>query len=91
MKFLGDTLNFCDFIQVFVFPPNHHLNCLIIISLYIFIDQSFIALIHCNLYFFEKRKRMIQCMVNKITEKNQSAAGAGGLGIIRGNKVEESE
>ena len=24
-------------------------------------------------------------------EKNQSAAGAGGLGIIRGNKIEESE
>ena len=33
---------------------------------------------------------MIQCMVNKITEKNESAAGAGGLGIIRGIKVGES-
>ena len=26
VKFQGDTLNFCDFIQVFVFTPNHHLN-----------------------------------------------------------------
>ena len=26
MKFQGDMLNFCDFIQVFVFTPNHHLN-----------------------------------------------------------------
>ena len=26
MKFQGDVLNFCDFIQVFVFTPNHHLN-----------------------------------------------------------------
>ena len=26
VKFQGDMLNFCDFIQVFVFTPNHHLN-----------------------------------------------------------------
>ena len=26
VKFQGDRLNFCDFIQVFVFTPNHHLN-----------------------------------------------------------------
>ena len=26
MKFQGDILNFCDFIQVFVFTSNHHLN-----------------------------------------------------------------
>ena len=26
VKFQGDTLNFCDFIQVFVFTPNHHLR-----------------------------------------------------------------
>ena len=26
VKFQGDTLNFCDFIQVFVFTPNHHLK-----------------------------------------------------------------
>ena len=30
MKFQGDMLNFCDFIQVFVFTRNHHLKyCLI--------------------------------------------------------------
>ena len=26
VKFQGDMLNFCDFIQVFVFTPNHHLK-----------------------------------------------------------------
>ena len=26
VKFQGDILNFCDFIQVFVFTRNHHLN-----------------------------------------------------------------
>ena len=26
MKCQGDMLNFCDFIQVFVFTRNHHLN-----------------------------------------------------------------
>ena len=26
VKFQGDTLNFYDFIQVFVFTRNHHLN-----------------------------------------------------------------
>ena len=25
-KFQGDMLNYCDFIQVFVFTTNHHLN-----------------------------------------------------------------
>ena len=27
VKFQGDLLNFCDFIQVFVFTRNHHLKC----------------------------------------------------------------
>ena len=26
VKFQGDTLNFCDFIQIVVFTTNHHLN-----------------------------------------------------------------
>ena len=26
IKFQGEPLNFCDFIQVFVFTTNHHLN-----------------------------------------------------------------
>ena len=26
MKFQKDMLNFCDFIQVYVFTTNHHLN-----------------------------------------------------------------
>ena len=30
VTFQGDMLNFCDFIQVFVFTPNHHLNDIIL-------------------------------------------------------------
>ena len=26
VKFQGDMLNFCDFIQVFIFTKNHHLK-----------------------------------------------------------------
>ena len=26
VKFQGDMLNFCDFIQIFVFTTNHHLK-----------------------------------------------------------------
>ena len=29
VKFQGDMLNFCDFIQVFVFTRNHHLKVVI--------------------------------------------------------------
>ena len=29
VKFQGDMLDFCDFIQVFVFTPNHHLKVVI--------------------------------------------------------------
>ena len=29
VKFQGDMLNFCDFIQVFVFTRNHHLKFLL--------------------------------------------------------------
>ena len=31
VKFQGDMLNFCDFIQVYVFSTNHHLKCSIIL------------------------------------------------------------
>ena len=37
MKFQGDILNFCDFIQVFVFTTNHHLKFYIIRFRYYFI------------------------------------------------------
>ena len=33
VKFQGDMLNFCDFIQVFVFTKNHHLKVVIITNL----------------------------------------------------------
>ena len=29
VKFQGDMLNYCDFIQVFVFTTNHHLKVVI--------------------------------------------------------------
>ena len=39
VKFQGDMLNFYDFIQVFVFTTNHHLNKLITGSTcYVFYD-----------------------------------------------------
>ena len=41
-KFQGDVLNFCDFIQVFVFTTNHHLNN----SLVIF--RTITLLVHYN-------------------------------------------
>ena len=34
VKFQGDMLNFCDFIQVFVFTKNHHLKALLFRLLY---------------------------------------------------------
>ena len=33
VKFQGDMLKFCDFIQVFVFTTNHHLNCILLITI----------------------------------------------------------
>ena len=33
VKFLGHLLNFCDFIQVYVFSTNHHLKVVIITDL----------------------------------------------------------
>ena len=35
VKFQGDMLNFCDFIQVFVFTRNHHLNQKIVFRIFI--------------------------------------------------------
>ena len=32
VNFQGDMLNFCDFIQVFVFTTNHHLECCVLNS-----------------------------------------------------------
>ena len=36
VKFQGDILNFCDFIQVFVFTSNHHLKK--VVNILIFTD-----------------------------------------------------
>ena len=41
VKFQGDMLNFYDFIQVFVFTTNHHLNSIYIYSVDIDPGKSF--------------------------------------------------
>ena len=35
VKFQGDKLNFCDFIQVFVFTKNHHLKDMLRLHTYV--------------------------------------------------------
>ena len=47
VKFQGDMLNFCDFIQVFVFTRNHHLNLIctppiLLITTVIDVQQTYI-------------------------------------------------
>ena len=53
VKFQGDTLIFCDFIQVFVFTRNHHLKPELFLSqinLYTFSDTFFLErVLHINL------------------------------------------
>ena len=51
VKFQGDMLNFCDFIQVFVFTRNHHLN-----SFGKFADENFVD---CFLVVKELMERFI--------------------------------
>ena len=36
VKFQGDMLNFCDFIQIFLFTTNHHLTYTVYILYYIY-------------------------------------------------------
>ena len=58
IKFQGDMLNFCDFIQVYVFTTNHHLKVVIITNLgqrqnqhkMLKIQQIFPKLYRCLLY-----------------------------------------
>ena len=50
VKFQGDMLNFCDFIQVFVFTRNHHLNVLIVYwEIYIKVN-GYTVMFFCHLY-----------------------------------------
>ena len=39
VKFQGDMLNFCDFIQVFVFTTNHHLNIKILFAILLHMED----------------------------------------------------
>ena len=48
MKFQGDILNFYDFIQVFVFTTNHHLNFIVFIG--ILIGLSIIGVMFCSAF-----------------------------------------
>ena len=58
VKFQGDMLNFCDFIQVFVFTRNHHLNK----SKYIIISILFYFIYFFNLIFlFTFLRRQYYC------------------------------
>ena len=55
VKFQGDMLNFCDFIQVFVFTPNHHLNYVVIVPvLMISVDDFAAAHLVCSPAFFSQ-------------------------------------
>ena len=53
MKFQGDMLNFCDFIQVYVFTTNRHLNSL---------SPSIRMLIHKD----ESHKGVLQIFLSRI-------------------------
>ena len=44
MKFQGDMLIFCDFIQVFVFTRNHHLNNVDVIEFVYKEDQALMVI-----------------------------------------------
>ena len=55
VKFQGDMLNFCDFIQVFVFTRNHHLNRMALAGSVDFLNLSRNSLkkvlLYSNFYF----------------------------------------
>ena len=53
VKFQGDVLNFCDFIQVFVFTRNHHLN-------------GFSVAVCCILVIYQKKLSMPRMTLNDI-------------------------
>ena len=60
VKFQGDVLNFCDFIQVFVFTTYHHLKCFmtLLLNTLIFFDEKMREASHIfsakNIGIFEK-------------------------------------
>ena len=58
VKFQGDMLNFCDFIQVYVFSSNHHLNLFPVRSK------------ERKLRFFIIKQKDKNCQINQIMLKN---------------------
>ena len=58
VKFQGDMLNFCDFIQVFVFTRNHHLKYVAIIILESVIDIIWITDVCDMLWYFVMVQRI---------------------------------
>ena len=49
VKFQGDTLIFCDFIKVFVFNTDHHLNVL----LFCYVSQKHFSLTRHTRFIFQ--------------------------------------
>ena len=54
VKFQGDMLNFCDFIQVFVFTRNHHLKDDLPYLLHGFRNKYFDEIPLGNMLYFHK-------------------------------------
>ena len=63
VKFQGDMLNFCDFIQVFVFTRNHHLN----------------GLTKCNLTFSQIESKLFSFIGSEQTISVQECHHVAGL------------
>ena len=81
VKFQGDMLYFCDFIQVFVFTRNHHLNRLGGLSLP---RKSVVRLTDhpdMTLDVYRGRKTTIQQQQQRSPVDNMSDWGVGGTGF----------
>ena len=65
VKFQVDMLNFCDFIQVFVFTRNHHLNLqsnkVLFLIMYAYLQVQFIINSHFRAVYHFRHLRDIKC------------------------------
>ena len=78
VKFQGDTLIFCDFIQVFVFTTNHHLNKrsqYLLFYSYVFLSIVFLCMCVCKSGIREKGRETnrIYDGVEAETRKSQAS------------------
>ena len=58
VKFQGDMINFCDFIQVFVFTRNHHLKR----HFYVLFSIFSVPINHCQI----RGEAVIMCVDDQI-------------------------